>query len=340
MQDKLTQAIQEPFGTQFADLMARMSYRKGRWSDPRIVAYGPIEMNPASHVLHYSSSCFEGLKVHRWADGSIHFFRLDAHLKRLERSAAALCLPFPGISQCEELIRRLVKKCKEWVPKAPGSLYVRPVLMGVEPSIGAAAVPPAEVEFFVILAPVGDYFRGGIRPLRIFVEEERWRTAPALGRVKTGGNYAAALGAIQAAKEQYQIDQVLFAPNGDIQETGAANFLLISDCEVLTKPLDDCFLHGITRDSILTMARDLGYQVTERDLHVTELRPWAQKHEAALSGTAAVLSGIGTFIFGPGDEVPVGGGGVGPNTVKLRQALLSLQRGETADPFGWLTRAD
>ena len=278
--------------------------------------------------------------VYDGPDRCIHFFRLDEHMKRFENSAAALCLPFPGAAKCEEMTRQLVKECKHWVPPAPGSLYVRPTLIGVEPSIGAAAVPPTQVDLFVILAPVGDYFQGGVRPLRIYVEEDRWRTAPSLGRVKTGGNYAAALNAIQTAKEKYDVDQVLFAPNSDVQETGAANFMLVGDDEIITKPLDDSFLHGITRDSVLKMARDLGYRVTERSIDVAELIPWVKNNEAALTGTAAVLSGIGTLVFGAGKEISVGSGDVGPNTLKLRQALLSVQRGETTDRFGWLSRAD
>jgi branched-chain amino acid aminotransferase len=154
--------------------------------------------------------------------------------------------------------------------------------------------------------------------------------------VKTGGNYAAAMGPTLAAKEKYAIDQVLFCPEGSVQETGAANFLLIREGHVLTRSLDSTFLHGVTRDSLLTMARQMGFKVEERVFDVAEMMEWVRTGEAALSGTAAVLAGVGTLVRSDGSEVKVGGtGDVGPVTQKLRAALVAIQNGTAPDTFGW-----
>jgi branched-chain amino acid aminotransferase len=160
-----------------------------------------------------------------------------------------------------------------------------------------------------------------------------------MGMIKSGGNYASALGPILQARQECDADQILFCPNGDVQETGAANFILIDGNEIITKALDSSFLHGITRDSILTIARDMGMTVTERDFTVTELIERAQKPgtEAALSGTAAVLTSVGTLIHN-GEEITVGSGEAGETTQKLRQALNDIQWGKAEDKFGWLVK--
>ena len=185
-------------------------------------------------------------------------------------------------------------------------------------------------------SPVGDYFKGGIRPLKVKVETVQPRSTPAFGSVKTGANYAMALGITLDAKAELGIDQVLFAPNGDVQETGASNFLLLRDKHILTKGLDSSFLHGVTRDSILELAREAGYEVEERDFTVSEMIEWAENGEAALSGTAAVLGGVGSMIV-DGEEIPFGSGEVGATTLELRQALTDLQLGRTPDTHGWTT---
>jgi branched-chain amino acid aminotransferase len=220
------------------------------------------------------------------------------------------------------------------VPAPPGALYMRPVLFGTMPNIGAASQPSNEATLIVLASPVWDYFAGGMKPLRIFVEDRCHRTAEHLGVVKTGGNYAAAMGPTLAAKEKYKIDQVLFCPGGSVQETGAANFLLIREGHILTRSLDTTFLHGVTRDSLLTMARDLGFKVEERVFDVAEMLEWVKTGEAALSGTAAVLAGVGTLVHGE-REYKVGSGDVGPVTQRLRAALVAIQNGEAPDRFGW-----
>jgi branched-chain amino acid aminotransferase len=176
-----------------------------------------------------------------------------------------------------------------------------------------------------------------MKPLKILVEEHAQRCAPHLGVVKTGGNYAAAMGPTLAARRQHGVDQVLFCPGGEVQETGASNFMLIRDGELLTRSLDSSFLHGVTRDSLLVIARELGYRVSERVFKVDEMLEWVRHGEAALSGTAAVLAGVGTLVR-DGVAYPVGDGGVGPHTRRLRDALVAVQQGDAPDRHGWLTK--
>jgi branched-chain amino acid aminotransferase len=211
------------------------------------------------------------------------------------------------------------------------------LLFGTTPNIGAAATPSTEAMLVVLASPVWDYFAGGMKPLKILVEEHAQRCAPHLGMVKTGGNYAAAMGPTLAARKKYGVDQVLFCPGGSVQETGASNFVLLRAGELLTRSLDSSFLHGVTRDSLLTLARDLGYRTDERVFDVSELLAWARDGEAALSGTAAVLSGVGTLVHEE-REIPVGDGQIGPETLRLRNALVAIQQGTAADRHGWLTR--
>jgi branched-chain amino acid aminotransferase len=288
-------------------------------------------------VLHYSSTCFEGFKAYRWADGKARVFRLRDHISRMQKSAASLRLPVPDTELLAQMVLDLVAAHVDRIPAPPSSLYLRPTLIGTLPNIGAAASPSTEALLYVLASPVGDYFAGGARPLKLLVEEHRSRSTEQLGSTKTGGNYAAALGPTLAAKAEFGVDQVLFCPGGDVQETGAANFLLINDQEVITKPLNTTFLHGMTRASILTLAGDLGYRINERDFTVVEMLEWVKTYEAALSGTAACLTPVGTLVH-KGVALPVRDGKGGPNVDKLRNALQSIQYGQAPDTHNWLTR--
>jgi branched-chain amino acid aminotransferase len=322
------------FGTLLTDRMAIATFRSGRWSEHELRPTGPVEIHPAAHVLHYASSCFEGFKAYRWADGSIRVFRIDKHVERMRQSARLLALPEPDAAQLTAMVLTVIDQVRDQVPEPPGALYLRPLLYGTMPNIGAASAPSNEATLIVLASPVWDYFSGGMKPLRIFVEDRCHRTAEHLGMVKTGGNYAAAMGPTLAAREKYKVDQVLFCPGGSVQETGAANFLLLRERHILTRSLDSTFLHGVTRDSLLTMARDMGYQVEERVFDVTEMLEWVRDGEAALSGTAAVLAGVGTLVH-DGREHPVGSADVGPVTRQLRAALVAIQNGEAPDRYGW-----
>jgi branched-chain amino acid aminotransferase len=327
-----------PFGSILTDVMAVARHIQGHWSPAELRPVGPLEIHPAAHVLHYASSCFEGFKAYRHADGSIHIFRMERHIERMRQSARSLMLPEPDPEQLAQMVLDVVRACKDSVPEAPGALYLRPLLIGTQPHIGAAATPSSQAKLIVLASPVWDYFAGGAKPLRIYVEEHATRCASHLGVVKTGGNYAAALAPTLAARAEYQTDQVLFCPGGEVQETGAANFVLIRPGHLLTRSLDSAFLHGVTRDSLLTMAREMGYRVEERVFGVEEMLEWVKDGEAALSGTAAVLAGVGTLVRRGGEVHAVGDGAVGPETQKLRSALVAIQSGTAPDTFGWLRR--
>jgi branched-chain amino acid aminotransferase len=325
------------FGTVLAPIMTVASFRDGAWTAHKAQPVAPVQLSPAAHVLHYCSVCFEGFKAYRWADGSINVFRMQRHIERMRQSARALVLPEPDSAQLEAMIRQAIDANRSAIPEAPGALYLRPLLFGTTANIGAAATPTEEAQLLVLASPVWDYFAGGGRPLRIFVDDLNARTGGQTGHVKTGGNYAAALGVTLAARKRHKTDQVLFCPGGEVQETGAANFLLLAPGRILTRGLDSTFLHGVTRDSLLTLAREDGYKVEERKLTVGEMLEWVHEGEAALSGTAAVLAGVGTLVY-QDREHPVGSGAVGPVTTQLRSQLVAIQRGEREDRHGWVTR--
>lgn len=326
------------FGTVFMPEMALARYENQQWGPAEIVSSDSLTLHPAAHVLHYASTCFEGLKAFRHEDGSIKIFRMDANIARMAQSSELLYLPDIDKAQLKQMILDVVARFVDQVPEAPGSMYIRPTHIGTEPSIGKAAAGSISSMLYVLLSPVGDYFSGGVGSLTLVLEEDGMRCAPHMGMVKSGGNYASALGPTLAAKAGHQADQVLFCPNGDVQETGAANFILIDGNEIITKGLNRSFLHGITRDSILTLARDMGMTVSERDLTVDELVERAAKPgtEAALSGTAAVLTPVGRLVR-RGKTIQVGTGESFEKTLKLRRALNEIQWGQAEDKHGWLT---
>ena len=320
------------FGTVTAPVMVVAEAVGGSYGPARAEPTGPLTIHPFAHALHYGSSCFEGLKAHRGVDGIVRLFRADRHVARMQRTAALLHLPVPPADLLAEMLVTAVTENLAVVPEAPGALYLRPLLLGTDPNIGAAASPSADALLVVLASPVGDYFAGSDRALTLKVETELPRTTPTFGEAKAGANYVLALDVTRSARAEHGADQVLFAPGGDVQETGAANFLLLDETRVVTRALDRTFLHGITRDSVLTLARAQGLAVEERSVSIEEVLAWPG--EAALAGTAAVLAGVGTLIH-DGERVTLGGGAVGPVTRSLRQALLSIQRAEVADPYGW-----
>ncbi len=326
------------FGTVFMPEMIISRFDGKAWSRAEVVSSDSIQLHPGAHVLHYASTCFEGLKAFRHQDGSIKVFRMDRNIERFAQSSRLLALPEIDKAAVHQMIVDIVARFASDVPEPPGSMYIRPTHFGTEAVIGKAAAPSVTSCVYVLLSPVGDYFAGGEATLRLLLEENMSRCAVHMGVIKSGGNYASALRPIMLARKEVQADQVLFCPGGDVQETGAANFLLIDGNEVITKALDESFLHGVTRDSILTLARDMGMTVSERALSVDELLERAKKPgcEAALSGTAAVLTPVGTLIHN-GQEFMVGSGDAGPTTIKLRQALNDIQWGLAKDKYGWLT---
>ncbi len=327
----------EQFGTVFCNDISIARFEDGEWQEPAIEPLAPLPVHPAAHVFHYASSCFEGFKAYRWEDGRAQIFRLQDHVARMRRSARSMCLPVPDTELLVGMVTSLVANQVADIPPPPSALYLRPTLIGTLKNIGAAASPATEATLFVLASPVGDYFEGGSRPLKLLVDDQHMRATEQMGSTKTGGNYASALGPIMDAKAKYGVDQVLFCPDGDVQETGAANFLLISDNEVITKPLSNMFLHGVTRDSILKLAADLGYKISERDFTVDELLAAVPTYEATLSGTAACLAPVGCLVHN-GKEILVRDGKPGPNTAKLRSALQEIQYGQAPDTHNWLTQ--
>lgn len=326
------------FGSVFMPEMISTIFDGNSWSKAEVVPGDRLVLHPGAHVLQYSSTCFEGLKAFRHEDGSVKIFRMDRNLARLAQSSSLLGMPAVDQAAVADMILTIVSRFASEVPAPPGSMYIRPSHIGTEAAIGKAAASTATSMLYVMLSPVGDYFAGGDTTLRLLLDEEGMRCAPHMGTVKCGGNYASALQSIQRARSTVQADQVLFCPGGDVQETGAANFLLIDGNELITRALDSTFLHGVTRHSILTLATEMGMDVQERELSVKELLERSAKPgcEAALSGTAAVLAPVGTLLH-QGSEYTVGDGKPGKTTIRLREALNDIQWGRSEDKQGWLT---
>ncbi|PID60654.1 MAG: branched chain amino acid aminotransferase [Gammaproteobacteria bacterium] len=326
------------FGTRFMPEMTACRYRDGHWGEVEFLPSDKLVLSPGAHVLHYASTCFEGLKAFRHDDGRVALFRIDANVARFAQSSELLYLPPIDQATVTDMITSVVARFRDEVPAPPASMYIRPTHIGTEASIGKAADPSSESLLYVLLSPVGDYFAGGEANLRVLLAEHGGRAPSDHGLVKGGGNYASALKHIMRAREAVNAQQVLFCPDGDVQETGAANFLLIDGDTIITKALDESFLHGVTRASILQIARDRGYTVEERELSVSELleRAVHGDAEAGLSGTAAVLASVGTLIH-EGREYTVGAGQPGPRIRELRETLNAIQWGRAEDPYGWVS---
>ncbi len=336
----VTDPFSAPFGSLFGDSMTVAHLADGAFDYPGAAqAFENFSMHPGTHVLHYGSACFEGLKAHRQSDGSLAIFRLDDHVERMRQSIGRLRMVVPESDLIRTMIVDAVEANASFTPDAPGSLYIRPTFIGTTPNIGAAASPSDTGILYVICSPVGDYFAGGIRPLTIYVETKVPRTTPQFGMVKSGANYVMALGPTLDAKRDHGADQVLFATGDDITETGASNFFLVDDDRLITRQLDESFLHGVTRNSVITLAAELGYEVEERPLATAELADWASTGEIFLSGTAAVVAPVGTVVVGDA-PVMVGDGQPGENTLKIREALTAVLTGNAPDNNGWRTAVD
>jgi len=329
------------FGRVFTDRMLTAHWEAGRgWHEARIEPYGPICLEPCAAVFHYGQEIFEGLKAYRWADGSVGLFRPGMNWARMNRSAARMALPEVPEDLFLDGISELVRLEREWVPAAEGtSLYVRPTLFGEDPALGVR--PSERCRFFVILSPVGAYYAAGFAPVRILVEDHFVRAAPGgTGSAKTGGNYAASLvAALRARARGY--DQVLWLDaihRRYVEEVGAMNIFFVVGGRLVTPPLTDSFLAGVTRDSVLRLAPTLGFEVDERPVEIgallADLRA-GRVTEVFGTGTAAVVAPVGALGYRD-EEVRVGDGGVGPVTRRLYDTLTGIQYGRIPDPFGWM----
>jgi len=334
-----------PFGSVFTDHMVDICWsEKGGWHRPRVQPYGPIQMDPAAAVLHYGQEIFEGLKAYRHADGSIWSFRPDENAKRMQRSAKRMALPELPEEHFLESLKQLIAVDGDWVPSAPEmSLYIRPYMYAKEAFLGVRAAK--KVAFYVIGAPAGPYFTGGVKPVSIWLSEDYSRAGKGgTGKAKTGGNYAASLVA-QAEAAEHGCAQVLFLDSVEgkyLEELGGMNIVLVYRDGHLVTPASETILEGITRDSILQLAEDAGHAVERRSVTLDEWREGVESGEiveAFACGTAAVVTPIGQlkskdFTIGSPDQP------AGELTLALRQQLTDIQYGRAADPYGWMFRLD
>ncbi|HQT77090.1 MAG TPA: branched-chain amino acid aminotransferase [Rhodopila sp.] len=327
------------FGKVFTDHMFLMNYDEGKgWHSPRIEPYGPFSLDPACCVLHYGQAIFDGLKAFRGPDNQIRLFRLPDHARRLNRSAHYLCIPELDPAIVEEGIRGLVEIDQRWVPSKPGtSLYIRPTVIATETFLGVH--PSHSYLFYVIVGPVGAYYKEGMNPVRILASDKYVRAVKGgLGAAKTAGNYAASLyGAEEAQKAGYT--QVLWLDGVEhkyLDEVGTMNIMLKIGDEVLTPPLNGAILAGITRDSVLTLLRDWGLKVSERPISIDEVIAAAQAGTLEMwgTGTAAVISPVGELGY-KGERYVINGGQTGALTQKLYDTIVGIQYGTAPDPHGW-----
>ena len=329
------------FGKVFTDHMLIVDWEEGRgWFDARIQPFGPIQLHPASTVLHYGAEIFEGLKAYRRADGGVQLFRPMENIKRMNNSAERMSLPQMNEEDMLQLLTTFVKLEEKWVPKSFGtSMYLRPFLFGNDEALGVHAVKRAT--FMIIASPSGSYYKEGINPVGIMIENEDVRTVRGgTGYAKCGGNYAASTRAGErAAKKGYS--QVLWLDGVErkyVEEVGAMNVMFKIDGEIVTPLLTGSILPGITRKSCIEVLKSKGYKVSERLLSVDELLQALKDgklEEAWGCGTAAVVSPIGKLAFGD-EEYVVNDGKIGEVTQELYDMLTGIQWGKIEDSFGWI----
>ena len=321
--------------------MFRMRYSEGTgWHDPEIVSNAPIPLDPAAMVFHYAQEVFEGQKAYRWPDGRIALFRPDANAARLNRSAQRLCMPAIPVQDQLQATFALVSMLESWVPAAPPSaLYVRPTMIATEAALGVHV--SNEYLYFIICSPVGPYFPNGFAPIRVKAEPAYTRAAEGgTGDAKCGGNYAASLLAQTLAKKE-QFDAVLWLDAREhryVEEIGAMNIFFVVDGKLTTSALRGSILPGITRDSILHLAKDLGMVVEERAIPIDEVTQGIERGtvtEVFAAGTAAIVTPIG-LVGWHGRGYWINSNDVGPITRRMYETLTGIQFGKSADPYGWM----
>ena len=331
------------FGKIFSDHMFIMEYEKGKgWFDPKIQPYQSLAIDPASVVLHYGQEIFEGLKAYRSAENDILLFRPRDNALRLNQSAVRMCMPEIDPDEAVEAIKAIVDMERDWVPKSEGtSLYLRPTMFASDVGLGVHA--SHKYTFFIICSPSGAYYPRGLAPIRIYVEDRYVRAVRGgTGFAKTGGNYASSLKAAEEAAEK-GYEQVLWVDGADrkyVEEVGAMNMMFVLGGKLCTPALEGTILPGITRDSILTLAREMGLTVEERKIEVDELMEAGKNgtlQEAFGTGTAAVVSPVGELTY-KGTTVGVNNGEIGTWTRKLYETLTGIQWGKIKDTHGWVTK--
>ena len=330
------------FGKLFTDYMFSMVYEEGRgWHDAKISPYEPIPFDPSTSVLHYAQGVFEGAKAFKNEKGEIRIFRLAENFSRMNRSCDRMCMSRLDADFALKAVYRLVQLEKDWIPTAEGTaLYIRPLMIASSAELGVHAAK--KYLFFVILSPVGAYYKHGLAPTKIYVENHYARTvAGGTGEAKCLGNYA---GSIKAAEEAQKkgYDQVLWLDGVHkkyIEEVGSMNIFFVIGDEVVTPALNGSILPGITRKSCLEILRANGYKVSERLLSVKEVVKAHKKgrlKEVFGTGTAAVVSPVGVLGVN-GENLEVNGGRMGDVTKFLYDTVTGIQTGRLEDKFGWVT---
>lgn len=328
------------FGSIFTDHMFIMNYDAGEgWHDARIVPYGPLSLDPAAMILHYGQEVFEGMKAYRTKDNRVLLFRPQENFRRLNNSNERLCIPKIDEGFLLHALTTLLNVEKDWIPHQEGtSLYIRPFIIATDPKLG---VHPAEhYLFIIILSPVGAYYKEGLNPVKIYVEQNYVRAVRGgTGYAKTSGNYASSLKAQEEAEEQ-QYTQVLWLDGVEkkyIEEVGTMNVFFKIDGEVITPELNGSILPGVTRKSAIELVRFWGYPVVERRLSIEEVSKAYDEgklEEAFGTGTAAVISPIGVLKWGD-KLMEIGGGKIGELSQRIYDGLTAIQWGQGEDKFGW-----
>jgi branched-chain amino acid aminotransferase len=342
---KRAELISNPgFGRVFTDHMAIIRYTEGQgWHDAKVTARAPIPLDPAAAVLHYAQEIFEGMKAYRLEDGGMALFRPDMNAKRFRDSARRLAMPEIPQDLFIDSVRKLVAIDRDWFPSVEGgSLYLRPFMFASEVFLGVK--PSSEYLYIVIASAVGGYFKGGAPAVSLWVSQDYTRAAPGgTGDAKCGGNYAASLAA-QAQAISMGFDQVVFLDAAErrwVEELGGMNlFFVFDDGSLLTPPLGGTILPGITRDSLLTLAREEGLSVREERYGIDQWEADAKSGrlvETFACGTAAVVTPVGK-VTNPSGSFTIGSGGPGQLTQRLKQRLVDIQRGVAADPHDWVMR--
>ncbi len=335
------------FGVHFTDHMLRAVWtRDGGWADGRVEPYGPIPLLPSAAVLHYAQEVFEGLKAYRHADGSVWSFRPEANAERMQRSARRLALPELSTDDFIASLRALLEVDEPWVPPAgtgETSLYLRPFLFASEAFLGVR--PADEVTYCLIASPAGAYFAGGLKPVTLWISQHYARAGTGgTGAAKTGGNYASSL-AGQLEGIEHGCDQAVFLDSSTqtyIEELGGMNlFFVTRDNRLVTPELTGSILEGVTRGSILELAKELGLEPEERRVPIEEWKDGVTSgdiREVFACGTAAVVTPVGELRWEGGSVPSTAGDGGGDVTQAVRRSLLDIQYGRAEDSRGWLTR--
>lgn len=334
------------FGRLTAPLWFRAWYRNGAWERGRIEPWSTIDLHPAAIVLHYAQCIFEGLKAYKMPDGSVALFRPEMNARRMRHSTARMAMPEVPEQMFVEGVRALVDCQRKWIPNPPGSLYIRPTMIGTEPCIGVRS--SSEYLFYVIVLPSGGYFpglpSGSTGTVRVFVSETVGRAARGgTGDAKAGANYSVTLEVIGQAKKKGCAQVMFLDSHGErtVEEMGGMNVFFLKGDTFVTPPLTGTLLAGITRDSILKLAPTLGIKVKEERVGWDDLLVQVKSGavtEAFACGTAAVITGIESFVLESGGEVRVGDGQCGPVTHRLFDSLRNIQYGVEKDPFGWMVK--